>query len=200
MFSPILRHCHWRPEPEPGQNPPRSIFQIYFVPACLPYTQRSSVFLICITSSILPMPFLLFPYPLLHSPPDIPYSICPHPPASIYPYTPFFSRTLRDISHLSSCSIFQPDSFPLPVIPVDFDSPSTLNSNDPNLPISSTSHHLPALFPHLYKLVWCTVQVYILCNVFTYTVYTILKHRRLQTCRLLSWDTRTRYNCLLPRG
>lgn len=83
----------------------------------------------------------------------IPYSICPHPPASTYPYSPFFSRTLHGISHLSSCSIFQPDSFPLPVIPVDFDSSSTLNSNDPNSPISSTYNHLPALFPHLYKLV-----------------------------------------------
>lgn len=54
----------------------------------------------------------------------------------------------------------------LPLIPIHFDSFSTL-SNDSDLPYSNTLHPLLALFPHLYKLVRCTVQVYILCKMFT---------------------------------
>lgn len=68
----------------------------------------------------------------------------PSSPNSTHPYSPFSSRTLQDTPPLSSCSIFQPSSFPLPVIPVDFESSSTLNKNNPNLPISNTSHPLPA--------------------------------------------------------
>lgn len=39
--------------------------------------------------------------------------------------------------------------------------------NDSDLSNSNTPHSLLTLFPHIYKPVWCTVQVYRWCKVFT---------------------------------
>jgi len=109
------------------------------------------------------MPFLLFPYPLLHSPPRIPYSICLHPQLQCTLILPSLQEPCV-ILHLSSCSIFQQGSFPLPMILVDFDSSSTLNSNNPNLPISNTSHTLLAYFLTFinlsdvqFRFIYCTM-------------------------------------------
>lgn len=103
IFSPILHRC----QPEWAQARSELSLQHFQNLFCTCqsalYPKALSLFLICITSSILPMPFLLFRYPFLHSPPEIPYSVCLHS----HFHLPLFSFLFKDSAWYSSSPLPQ---------------------------------------------------------------------------------------------
>lgn len=131
----ILTHPALLPlQPESALPRPQLSLEMWFGPACLPYTPR------------LPVCFS----PALHT--------------SI---TPFFCF-LIPAQFCSFLLLQHLNNFP---ITVHFDSFFTLSRSDSDLPNTSTPPLSLTLFPHLYKLVWCTVRVYIWCKVITYLVH-----------------------------
>lgn len=162
ILSPILCCCWW---PEWSQT--RSELSLQYFPnlfcTCLSvlYSEALSMSLICILSSTLLVPFLLFPYGLLHSLPGIPYSIFLHLP---------LSPTLIPLSLQGPFSIFlisPPAAFSKQEALFFMWSLLILTPLPHSARMTQTHLILSCIFHHLYKLVWCTVQVYTLCNVIT---------------------------------
>lgn len=162
IFSLIL-HCCWWPE----WSQARSELSLQHFPnlfcTCLSvlYSEALSMSLTCILSSIFLMPFLLFPYGLLYSLPGIPYSIFLHLP---------LSPTLILLSLQGPFAILlisPPAAFSKQAALLFLWSPLIFTPLPHSARMTQTHLILSCLFHHLYKLVWCTVQVYTLYNLVT---------------------------------
>lgn len=174
IFSLVL-HCCWWPE----WSQARSELSLQHFPnvfcTCLSvlYSEVLSMSLTCILSSIFLMPFLLFPYGLLYSLPGIPYSIFLHLPLSP-------TLILLSLQGPFAILLITPP-VALPVIPVDFDSSSTLSKNDPN-----TSHpFLPISLPLQTCVMHSSGLYFVQCD-YLDCINNIKPWRLQTTCRQLS--------------